>query len=966
LTKKVNELEDVVVTALGIKRRPKELGYAQYTVKSDQITAGQSPTIGQALSGKVAGLTILNQNSSVNADVKVVLRGYRSITGNNEALIVLDGIPVPQNTLAYLNPQDVETVSVLKGGQAATLYGSDGANGVLMITTKKGNVRPTINFVHSTTIDQISFMPALQEQFGSGSDYGGAPLSIDNFRPFENQQYGDAYNGQLRDIGRVLADGSHLQLPYAAVKNQKKNAFNTGYTFSNSLSLAGGDEKSGRFFMSVQDLQVQGVVPHDEYHRTAFRFNSSRTFGKVRAAFDGSFTSDRTQRTTADFYNLVFNSPSWAPLSDLRDWQNNKFANPNGYFNDYYDNPYFAADNNRRDARNNFFNGNLSVEYKPTNWLSALYRIGTAITNLTEKDWTGQFLYSPYASGTAPTYVAAFNDYNGIYRARTNVLGSVTDIAQWSSRINSDFILTADKRFNNFTVKAIAGMSVQVRQLRQNQVNNASLVIPNLYFVNNTAGVLTGSDNASLQRKYGYYGDVTLGYKDVAFLHGAVRSDKSSVFYDASRESSLYTFVYPGVDASVILSDIFPTIKSKTLSYLKLRTGYNVNKNDNLDPYKLFPTYSAATGFPYGTRVGLTASSTYPDARLRPETISTFEGGLEIGLFNNAINIDMSAYNSKSKDLIMSASVSSTTGYSTYQLNAASMTTTGFEVDLKTHVLKKRNLTWDINFNYTYNNNTVNTIFSDLPRFQSGSLGTSAYEFAEINLPFPYLKVSGFQRDPSNGAVVVDNTNYWPVKDLNLINRGNMLPKNVFGFSTNLTWKGFTIATTLEARTGYWIMNGSGLTSAFTGAGAITNQYGRKPFLYPNSETYDAASNKYTVNTKNVSDYFAWYGGTGDVGGPTSMANIGEFYATSGSFLKMRDASISYAIPGELLKKTKFIRTASITLIGRNLFMVLPKENIFSDPEFNAFATTSNNIGLNTTANTPTTRSYGVTLNLGF
>ncbi len=966
LSKKVNELENVVVTALGIKRRPKELGYAQTTVKSEQITAGQSPTLGQALSGKVSGLTILNQNSSVNADVKVVLRGYRSITGNNEALIVLDGIPVPQNTLAYINPQDVESVSVLKGGQAATLYGSDGANGVLMITTKKGNVRPTVNFVHSTTVDAISFFPGQQTEYGSGSDYGGAALSNDNFRPFENQQYGDAFDGKIRDIGRVLADGSRYQLPYSAVPNQKKNAFNTGYTFSNSLSLAAGDEKTGRYFMSVQDLQVQGVVPHDEYHRTAFRFNSSRTFGKFRTAFDGTFTSDRTQRTTADFYNLVFQSPGEVPLTELRDWQNNKFANPNGYFNDYADNPYFAADNNRTDQRNNFFNGNLSLEYKPTSWLSVLYRLGTAVTNLSQKNWTGQFLYTTYAAKTAPTFDPKYNDYNGIFRAATNVLGSVSDIASWASRINSDFIVTADKKFKDFSTKLILGMNVQVRQSRSSQVNNASLVIPGLYFVNNTAGVLTGSDNTQLIRKFGYYGDLTVGYKDVAFIHGSVRNDNSSVFYSDTRPSSLYSFFYPGVDASVIVSDIFPGIKSNTLSYLKLRSGYNVNKNDNLNPYSLVPVYNTAGGFPYGTTVGLTASSTFPDGNLRPETISTFEGGLEFGLFKNRINLDISAYSSTSKDLIMSAGVSNTTGYSTYQLNAANMTNKGIEVDLKASIIKKANFTWDVTANYTYNTNTVNTIFGNLPRFQSGSLGTSAYEFAEIGLPFPYLKVSGFQRDPANGAVVVDATNRWPVKDLNLVNKGNMLPKHIVGFSTQVAYKGFTLSTTVEFRTGYYIMSGSGLTSAFAGTSALTNQYHRKPFIYPNSETFDAASGKYTTNTGLVSDYYAWYAGWGDVGTPTSAANIGEFYATSGQFIKMRDASLSYAIPQNLLKKTKFIRTASITLIGRNLFMILPKENQFADPEFNAFATSSNNIGLNTTSNTPTTRSYGVTLNLGF
>ncbi|HVZ26683.1 MAG TPA: SusC/RagA family TonB-linked outer membrane protein [Sediminibacterium sp.] len=964
LSKAVNELENVVVTALGVKRRPKELGYAQSTIKADQITAGQSPTIGQALSGKVAGLTIMNQNSSVNQDVKVVLRGYRSIGGNNEALIVLDGVPVPQNTLAYINPQDVESVTVLKGGQAATLYGSDGVNGALMINTKKGNIRPVINFVHSTTIDQISFFPKVQTEYGSGSDYGGAPLSSDNFRPFENQQYGDAFDGKPRDVGRVLEDGSHLVVPYAFVPNQKKNAFNTGHTISNSLSLSAGDERTGRYFMSVQDLEVQGVVPGDEYHRDAFRFNASRTFGKIRTAFDGTFTSDRTQRTSADFYNLVFNTPGEIPLTDLRDWQHNKFASPNGYFNDYYDNPYFAADNNRRDIRDNFFNGNVSLDYKPTNWLSATYRLGTAITNVAQKNWTGQFLYSAY-SKQAKTFDPQYNDYNGIYRARTDVLGAVTDYAQWASRISSDLLITAEKHFKNYSAKLILGNSVQVRQSKDVQVNSASIVIPGIYNVNNTAGVLTGSGTSSLQRKYSYFADGTIGYKDLLFLHGSLRNDNTSVFFKDTRPSNLYSFWYYGGDASIILTDIFSGLKSDVINYAKLRGGWNLNRNDNLSPYNLDPVYSPSSGFPYGTTVGLTASSNYPDGNIHPETITTTEVGLEMGLLKNRINLDLSYYVQRSKDLILSAGVSNSTGYSSYTLNAADLTNHGFEADLKASIIRSASVSWDVSANYTYNTNKVNKIFQGLPKFQSGSLGTSAYSFAELGLAFPYLEVSGFQRDAA-GHVVVDPSTFWPIKDLNLRKIGNTLPKHIIGFSTQFSYKGFTLATTLEFRTGYYVMNGSGLTSAFTGAGAITDTYHRKPFVWPNSVVYDAASSKYITNTNKVDDYTAWYGGWGDVGSPTSAANIGEFYANSGQFLKVRDASLSYAIPQSLLKRTKFIKTATVTLIGRNLLMFLPKDNIYADPEFNAFATSSNNVGINTTANTPPTRSYGVTLNVGF
>jgi hypothetical protein len=233
-------------------------------------------------------------------------------------------------------------------------------------------------------------MPDFQTGFGSGSDYGNGTPGIENFRPFENQQYGDAFDGQPRNIGRVLEDGDHLVLPYTAVKNQKRDAFDKGYSSQTNFSLSSSDERSS-YYLSFQNYTAKGVVPNDQYNRTTFRFNASKTFGKFKAGFDASYAVDRSERTTADFMFLVYNTPIWFPLNDYRDWRNNKFASPNGYFNDYYGNPYFEADNNRRDSRNNYFTGNLTLEFKPLSWLGATYRLGTAVTNNFGKDYTGKF-----------------------------------------------------------------------------------------------------------------------------------------------------------------------------------------------------------------------------------------------------------------------------------------------------------------------------------------------------------------------------------------------------------------------------------------------------------------------------------------------------------------------------------------------------------------------------------------------
>lgn len=958
-----NMQEVVVTTALGIKRRPKEIGYANTTIGSERINAANSPTLGEALSGKVAGLTIQNATSGVTKDVRVTLRGDRSITGNNQAAIVLDGQLVPQNTLSYINPSDIESITVLKGGQAATLYGSDGVNGALLITTKKGG-KPQVNFSHTSTIEKVAFMPKFQEGFGSGSDYGGTPNSIDNFRPFENQQYGDPFNGQLREQGRVLPDGSYLQLPYSPVKNNRMDAFNTGYTMQNDVSLSGGDDRS-RFFMSAQDYYTKGVVPNDRYRRDNVRFNASRQFGKFKASFDGTYAQDHQETTSATFYFYVLNTAAEIPLKNFKDWQTNKFAGEY-YYNDYYPNPYFAADNNRVDARNNYLNGNASFEFKPLSWLGATYRLGTAITNTAEKDYTGQLIYSA-AVKSAQTHSPQFNDYNGRYYANTNILGGVTDAATMAQRINSDLLVTLDKTFDKISTKLILGNSIQTRYQKTSSISSNSLVVPGLYNIANRSGDLTGSSSISNQRKYGYLANLTVGFNDIFFIDASGRNDNTSVFFSDTAAKSNYSFWYYGVDVSLSLTDAFKGLKSNMINFLKVRASYNLNRNDNLNPYDIQPTYGNASGSPFGTVVGLTTGNTYPDPNLKPERVKTWEVGFEGTFWNNRINLDASAYVQRSDQQIISATVSSATGYTTYRTNAADLRNQGIEVELRGGIIRKKNFNWDVSVNYTYNTNKVLSIFQDLPRFQAASVSTYGFLFAEVGQPYPVLKTKGFLNDGS-GHTVVSQTDGWPVLDGNLHNNGNTLPKHSIGFGTNLNYKNFSFATTLEFRTGYSIYNAIGHDLAFTGSGAFTADYNRKPFLWPNSVYVDAGG-KYQTNTKLVDEYWAWYDGYGNVGQPRAYTQVGELFVTSGRFLKVREVTLSYTLPESIFSKTKAIKKVMISAIGRNLLTFLPKANMFTDPEFSGLSTTSNAQGINSDGainNAPPTRTYGVTLNVTF
>ena len=959
LTTKNEDLKEVVITSgLGVKKRPKEVGVAQSTVNDKDLTNGKSPQLAQALSGKVSGLTVVNANNSVNPAVKIVLRGYRSMTGNNEALIVLDGVPVPQNAIAYLNPNDIDNVTVLKGGQAATLYGSDGVNGALLINTKRGSkAKPTVTFSSAVNVEELSFLPKFQDEFGSGSDYGGIDPS-GNFRTYENQQYGDRYDGSIRPLGRRLEDGSVLELPYSAIPNERKKVWQKGTTFTNDISVSGGDQNS-RFFLSFQDAKITGIVPKDENRRNSVRMSATKEFGKFTASFVGNYIQERLNQTTSDFYFNIINTAAHIPLTQLKDWKNNKFANPNVYFNDYYENPWFELDNARQRINNNYFNGNVQLDFRPVSWVTVTERIGIALTNQFGKSWQGKFLFTDYAAHEAQVPAPFPNDYDGINRATTNILGGVNDFSSYGRRINNDLFATAKKKFGKIEATAILGSNIQIRKSQSVSVGSSSVLIPELYNVAFRTGELTGGGSESEIRKYGVYGDLTLNYKDFLFVHGTGRFDGSSVFYAKGRDKSLYQYPYYGIDASFIVTEAVPSIKNDVLDYLKLRAALNKNGNDNLGAYGIALTYGVGGGFPYGNTVGTTVGDNFPDALLGPEFVTSREFGFEAALFKNRVNVDFTAYNQSSKKQILPITLTPSTGFASATVNIGETKNWGYEANLKAQVIKNKNLTWEVSARYSFNNNKVISLFQDLQRLTPYGGGfTYAQTTAEIGLPFPYLRASAYARDSATGRVLVTESDGYPVTASSLVGFGNSLPKHQLGLGTTLRYKGFSFSANAEYRGGNVVYHDIGRQMTFTGSAKVTTLYGRAPFIYPNSAYVESSTGKTVVNDKipvQNGHYTVWV---------TYYRQIAENFITSGAFWKLRDVSLSYDLPKSILDKVKFMKRATIGVYGRNLLTLLPSNNWYTDPEFST--TTGNGLGINSIGITPPVRAYGANLSITF
>ena len=960
---------EVVVTAQGIRKNIREIGYAYSKVATEDITVGRSPQLAQALSGKVTGLAVYNVNNSVDPAVKVVLRGFRSLTGNNEALVVLDGMQTTSTILALINPNDIESVSILKGGQAATLYGSAGINGAIVITTKKGaQGKLKVSYSNSTNFEQISFLPDFQDQYGSGSHYypsfGTAGYSNDylvrlkgNWRPYENQQYGDAYDGSQRIQGRVAEDGSKLVVPYSAIPGIRFKTFDVGVSTNNQFSVQGGDEKSS-FYLSAENQRIKGVVPGDKSERTGIRLSANKEYGKLTAGFNANYTQAAYDRTSADFYSEVLNQPANIPLTDLRDWKNNPLASPNGYYNDYLNNPYFVAGNNRRNYKDANITGNFNLIHKTTDWLQFTNRLGVMNNSRTGKDYTGKFLYSDWAKNKAyiPEPWTHDDDYDGIYRAITDILGGVNDYSTTENVINNEFQAQLTKDFGPLKNRLILGSSIYQRATKSISVGSSSLVVPEVYNVSNRQGELTGGESNTLERKLGYYADLTTNYKNWLIFNGTFRYDKTSRFYKPTRAKSFYSYPYYGAALSFIPTDAFPALKGKVLNYAKLRLNFNKNANDNVPLYGLDLVYNNGANFPYGNTVGLTVGNTLPDANLKPETVYSSEIGGEFQMFNDRVNIDFSAYSQTSKGQVITVKVPNTTGFSNLLINVGETKNWGYEGEFKYLIFRDQKINWDFSLRYSFNDNKVIDLYPGINEFQYGG-----YSYANTNVikgqRFPMLKTDGYQYAPDgSGYVLVNGTTGYPLRQTTLSARGGTLPRHIAGLGSRFSYGSVAFTFNFEYRGGNYMFSDLGRQMTFTGAGGWTEN--RAPHIFPNSAILNADGKTVTPNTTvNVreAEYALWV---------DNYRLISENFVNKAWFIKLRDVNLSYSVPSKVIAKTKIFSSASVAVYGRNLLTIVDKANFYTDPEFSF--TTGNGLGINNTTQTPPVRQYGVNINLVF
>ena len=941
LSSSIESLNEVVITAGGVSIQRREQGNQSTTIKAEDLTQGKAFNVGSALSGKVAGLQVNAVGSGVNPSVRLVLRGNRSLLGNNQALVVIDNVIVPNTILGNLNPEDIEDIQVLNGAGAAALYGSDASNGALIITTKTGKKgKTTINVAQTTSLETVAFLPKLQSTYGSGT----GPDDIPTYTPYENQQYGPAFDGTMRPIGKPLADGSQQTVLYSNNEEEGKNAFwDTGVNNQSDFSLSSGDDK-GSYYFSSQYFDQKGTVPGDTYNRFTLRLNGTRDISsKFNFGFNANYVQNRYNLgPSGSSFEDVLNTPGQIPLTRYKDWKNDPFSTPDGYYNEYIESPYFALGNNRTLTRNDYLTGNVQFKYFPIKELSFLVRVSMSTRNVSTKAWSDKYTFSDYRLGLTSNFA--------------NKTGSVSDGAGYDTQLNPEFQAQYIKKLNkNFSLNTIFGGSVRDNIAKNVNANSAVMVVPGLYNVSNTTGNIFGSESNSRVRQIGLYADARLGFKDYLYLHLTARNDWRSVL--APEFQSLF---YPAADISFIASDALSFLKkSKTINSLKIRGGVSKVGLVNLGAYRLTPTFGQQYGYPYAGVPGFGVGNAIVSPSIKPEVTTSMEAGFDLEMYNSRVNLNVTAYQSNTVDQTVSVGIPSGTGFTSYLTNTGEVQNKGFETALRlVPVRTSAGLEITVGGNYTYNENKVLSISNDQSFISLGTFGT-ANIVAEVGKSFPLLKGTTYNKDPE-GRVIVDRITGLPSATTTTSELGITEPRHRLGLDMSATFKGFRIATVFEYRTGNVIYTGASSGYDFTGAGIRTTYFNRERFVVPNSSYLDPVTNTYVANTNITTN-------TGGVdfwtNGPTNTG-VNSNYTYSAAFWKMRELSLSYDLPAALLSRVKFVKGATISIQGRNLFLWAPKSNLYTDPEYSAFDASSNAIGFTSLSQTPPGRFYGMTLSV--
>lgn len=978
-------LDEVVVTALGISREKKALGYTAQEVKQDALVQGKDNNLLNSLSGKIAGVRITNTQGDVGSS-RIVIRGETSIAGENQPLFIVDGIPVDnsqlnarssgrdfKNAIADLNPEDIKTLTVLKGPNAAALYGARAAHGAIVITTKGGDKRQKgigITLHSSTQVSFVATLPEFQNLFGQGA--GGRFSYVDGKGAGVNDGVDESWGPRL-DIGLLIpqfdspldADGNRVATPWVSHPNNVRDYFRMGISTNNGISIARGDDKY-QFRVGYNYEKQVSIVPDAGTNKTNISLNTDYHLAKwivvgATANYIVYTAPSLPGSATPSGSNVRSNSPMLQFLWFGRQVDTNslKADYTRNWNSSYYDNPFWSASYNTQSQERHRLIGDLHAEFRLTDGLHVRFRTSTDWYNDRRKSkvkWGSAGAGSPYGSYAEDAYTVKEN--------------------------NTEVLATYIKQLNkNWGIDALLGFNVRNKQYENNYQAAPRLAVADLYTLTNSRDPLTSSNDFYRLRQYGLYGSIQLDYRRWAFLNITGRNDWSSTLPVDNN-----SYFYPSVTASVLLSEAFGW-RSKAVNYLKIRGGWSQVGAD-ANPYQLATVFTSETAFNGNP---LQSSSTIGmNSNLKPENTSSIEAGFEAAFWDNRLYLDFTYYKTDSRNQILKLATTAASGYTSQVRNAGHIRNRGYEIQLgAVPIQTSKGFRWNLDLNYGANSSKVVKL-DDEGLITSYQLYSSGIQIlASVGEAYGTLFGTSYVRD-ANGNVVVDANGLPKISTTNKT-LGKFTPDWTGGISNTFSYRSLSLSFLIDASVGGSIFSNTNKTGKYTGV--LANTLSGRDAEHGGLWYYTAAmgnnvrlpeSPSYSVSSDGL--YYAQVNGQSTrvyqdgimVEGVTESGSkneevvsaekyyhriysIAEANVYDASYVKLREVALSYRLP-RLWTQKLHLQEASVTLTGRNLWTIYKSvPNI--DPE--SALTTGNAQGVEAYS-LPTTRSFGVNLSVKF
>ncbi|WP_259338949.1 SusC/RagA family TonB-linked outer membrane protein [Phocaeicola plebeius] len=937
-------LQEVVVTALGIKREKKALGYAMQEVKGESLVEARETNLANALSGKISGVQVIRSSNGPGGSSKIQLRGANSVTGTNQPLIVVDGVPMDNftgasnndidnpsmdmgNGLSDINPEDIESMSVLKGASAAALYGSRAGNGVILITTKKGKENPGLGVTISASVsaETLFMLPKRQTSFGQGEN--------GIYDATNGNSWGPAITGQEY----TKWDGSTgIMQAYDNVKNY----FDTGINFTESISFSQMFGKTA-IYTSLNRMDDASKIPGSELHRTNLTLRASSSFGKddrwsvdAKVQYINSLANNRPQGGSRDanaFYT-VFNLPTTIDIRDFSNPLKDEYGNMT-WWNRSGVNPYWLKEYNpNKDSRNRFLM-NGSLKYKITEWLDAEIRAGSDMY-FTERD------DKLYAGST-------INDGDSRY-----TMGE-----QKFYENNFSFLISGHKDhiFGNWGGNFSFGGNLMERKSTGVEVSMGKLTAPDLFSLNNGPKDQLGITEFYSHKKINsLYGTLGINYDGWAFLDATFRNDWSSALSKKNR-----SFFYPSVSVSWVISDMVNKI-GKTMpewfTYAKVRASFAQVGND-MDPYQLYDTYTISS---IGGQPTADQGKIKYDADVRSELITSWEAGTELKFFNNRFGIDFAWYKTNAKRQLMNIPMNNLSGYESMKINAGNIQNTGIELMLNARPVETKDFSWDTQLNISRNKSKIIELLPGQPGMRYSLGGSDALQiYAVAGGVYGEIWGTKYQRvedvnSPYYGQLLLSDSGL-PQATSERYKIGEQQPDMMAGWTNSFTYKNFGFSFLIDGRFGGDIFSFTNLELQSSGIAEVTAPGGKRDdIVVPGVIRQSDGSYAQNQTPVSLQKYYQALG--------TGRAGISEAYIYDATNIRLRNVSLTYSFPSSLLKKTP-IQRLKLGVSVNNVWMI--KSNLNGiDPE-SVYATSTNATGMEN-ASAPTSRTYLFNVTLGF